>query len=355
MKKRKSKEEKRAERRETLEQVNMVWDKFANKESKKKEKVKSSTPKGYTMRRTGAVIGWCVILSAGIFSYTNIVKEDATAKEIKAPVIHEKKENPATSQASVQFAKDFVSVYFTWNTEDEGKKNRKEQLSKYLAVGLDEDAGLNMDQIKTVSVFKDSKIKSIDDIGQNKAKIVLTVTYEITTAPAPKAQTPPQAPGAKPAPPSQPPEKKEATKTIVVPVQYDGNSYGVYDLPTFTTVQEKTTLIADEENKMKKATSTLAIQNISNFLNTFFESYSQDGKDKLSYILEDSKYQDGLQKSMNFVKVEESTVYEGKNKNQYIVDCSVEFADPVSQSQFLTNYRLTVEQRDDHYVVTKIN
>jgi hypothetical protein len=352
MKRRKTKEEKRAERQEKLNQVNMVWDKFAEKDKKKKEKVKSSTPRSYTMRRTGAVIGWCVIISAGIFSYTNIVKEDATAKEIKAPVVQVKKDNPATSQAAVQFAKDFVSVYFTWSTEDGAKETREEQMSKYLADGIDPDAGLDTDRIKTTSIFKDAKLKSVENIGHNKAKIVFTATYEVTSVPAP-AQTA-QAGGAKPAP-APPPEKKEATKTIVVPVQFDGNSYGVYELPTFTTVPEKTTLIADEENKMKKATSTLLIQNISNFLNTFFESYAQDSKDKLSYILEDSKHQNGLQNSMSFVKVEESTVYEGKSKNQYIVDCKVQFADPVSQSQFLTNYRLTVEQRDDHYVVTKIN
>jgi hypothetical protein len=351
MKRRKTKEEKRAERQEKLNQVNMVWNKVAEKDKKKKEKI--AKPKGYAVRRTGAVIFWGVFLSLGGYTFTHIGKEDASAQEIKAPVVQLKKDNPATSQAAVQFAKDFTSVYFTWNTEGEAKKNRQEQLSMYLAAGLDEDAGLNMDQIKTNSVFKDAKVKSVENTGQNKAKIVLSVTYEITTIPA-ETSTPAPKPGAKPAP-SPPPEKKESTKTIVVPVQFDGNSYGVYELPTFTTVPEKTTLIADEESKMKKASNTTDIQNISNFLNTFFESYAQDGKDKLSYILEDSKYQDGLQKSMNFVKVEESTVYEGKNKDQYIVDCKVQFADPVSESQFLTDYRLTVEQRGDHYVVTKIN
>jgi hypothetical protein len=353
MKRRKTKEEKRVERQETLNQVNMVWDKIAEKDKKKKEKVKRSTPKSYTMRRTGAVIGWCVIISAGIFSYTNIVKEDATAKEIKAPIVQVKKENPATSQAAVQFAKDFASTYFTWDTKDEAKNTRREQLSNYLAVGLDEDAGLNMDQIKTASVFKEAKVKNVENIGQNKAKIVLNVAYEITTIPEQKEATVPK-PGAKPAPPPSP-EKKETTKTIVVPVRFDGTSYGIYELPTFTTVPEQTTLVAEVENKMTKATDTIAVQNITNFLDTFFESYSQDGKDKLSYILEDTKYQDGLKKSMNFVKVEESSIYEGKRKNQYIVDCKVEFADPDSESQFLTDYRLTVEQRGDHYVVTKIN
>lgn len=348
MKKKKTKEEKRAELRDKLNQVNMVWDKFSDKDSKKKEK--PLTPRSYTMRRTGAVLSWCVILSVGIYAVSNIGNHDTSAKEIKAPVVKVKEDNPATSQAAVQFAKDFVSVYFTWSTEDEAKKSRAEQMIKYLAEGLDEDAGLNLEQIKTVSVFKDSKVKSVESVGKNKAKIVLSATYEITPVPEP----PTQQEGA-PTAPSTPPEPKEATKTIVIPVQFDGNSYGVYELPTFTTVPEKTTLIAAEQNNLTKATDTLAVRNITNFLNTFFESYAQDGKDKLSYILEDSKYQNGLQKSMNFVKVEESTVYEGKNKNQYIVDCSVEFADPVSESQFLTNYQLTVEKRDDHYVVIKIN
>ena len=336
MKKKLSKEEKQARFKEMWQQINMVKDKIANKN--KKVKVRNPKPGGYTARRIGAVVGWAVVLSSGAYAISG--KHDTEAKSIKPHVI-QIQQNQATSQAAVQFAKDFASIYFSWNVGDDAKKYRESEMSKYLASGLDVDAGLNQDEIKTASVFKDSKIKNVEDIGKNKAKITLTVIYEVT----------PQQQGANNAPPAP----KLITKSIIIPVEFDGKSYGVYDLPTFTTTQAQTTIKVNDKNNLTKVPTVIDVQNINNFLNTFFESYSQDSKDKLSYILEDSKYQNGLQKTMNFVKVQESEVYEGKNKNQYIVDCKVEFADPDSGSQFLTDYRLTVEKQDDHYVVTKIN
>lgn len=349
MKKRSSKEEKRARLNERMDKTKMVFGKLTN-DSAKKEKVKSSVPIGYKVRRVGFFIGYGALLSLGLYACTGIQKHDVIAQQIKPPVVVQKqvaRENPATSQAAVQFASDFLSSYFTWGTGDQDKQNRQDQLSTYLANGLDPEAGLNMDSINNKASFKSAEIKNIEDVGQNKAKLTFLVTYEVTTIPEKPAD--PKAP----APPASTP--KQSTKAIVVPVQYDGQTYGIYQLPSFTTLPAKTTLVANADLKMTQVTDSNSVQDINNFLNTFFQSYSQDKKEQLSYILLDTKYQNGLQKSMSFIRVNDSKIYQGKSKNQYIVYCDVQMEDPVSKSQFITTYLLTVEKQGGNYVVTKIN
>jgi uncharacterized protein (DUF1330 family) len=340
MKKKLSKEEKRAILHEKINQTKMVLVKFAQNENKK-EKVKKTIPVGYQVRRFGAVVGWGIFLSFGLYACSGIGKHATEAKQTiatKAPVVQQmEKENPATSQAAVQFAQDFVVAYFTWGTGNDAKQNRQNQLSKFLAQGLDPEAGVNMDSIKNTSTFKSAEVKNVKDDGPNKAKITFSVTYALADPNAPQSAP------------------KQATKAIVVPVQYDGQTYGIYQLPSFTTLPDKTTLEAKADLKMKKVSDTSTVEGIANFLNTFFKSYSQDGKDQLSYFLLDKENQKGLQKSMNFIRVNNNTVYQGKSKDQYLVYCDVEMEDPDSQSQFITTYLLTVQKQGGNYVVTKIN
>ncbi|MFI8658025.1 conjugal transfer protein [Priestia megaterium] len=339
MKKKLTKEEKRAQRKERVNHRKMVFSKFANKN--KKPKVEK--PKSYKARKTGVALAWVAIAAPTIFVAANFGGTSSDATEAKRPVV-QMKENPATSQAAVQFAKDFTEKYFFWKTGDDGRGLREKDLSVYLAEGLDPFAGLDMDNLKSNSMLKDAKIRNIEEQGKNKAKITLLATYEVTTE-------------GKPAGDDKKPEqqKKTATKAIVVPIKYTGTTYGVYELPTFTGTSQKTNLKVDLNNTLEKSSNTFIVQKIQNFLETFFKSYSEDSKDQLSYILDDKKHQEGLQKSLKFTEVENVEVYKGTKKGEYIVDCLVHFQDPDSQSNITTKYRLTVEKQDTRYIVTKIN
>lgn len=336
MKKKLSKEQKREERKQKLRQINMIWNKIG--QQGKSHKVKNTAPRSYKARKAGVYVFWIGFAAMGLHLATDN-GPTTEAVEQKAPVV-QLKENPATSQASVQFAKDFSEKYFFWKQGDEGREMRQKDMSYFLADGLDEFAGLNMDELKTDSTFKEAKVKDVKEISKKKAKITLAVKYEITVpAKDDKAK----------------PEKKLVEKGFIVPVEYNGRTYGVYELPTFTKLPDKTTVKIEDRGVQKKINDINTVQNISNFLNTFFSSYSQDTPDKLSYILTDKQAKNGLQQSFKFIEVETTEVYEGEKKGQYLVECGVIMQDPDSQSQFSTNYTLTVEKKDDHYIVSKIN
>jgi len=192
-------------------------------------------------------------------------------------------------------------------------------------------------------------VLKVEAEGKNKAKITLLVTYEVT----PEQQENKDAEGEDKKPPA--PSKKTSTKAIVVPVEHNGSTYGVYELPTFTTTKQQTNLKYDTSEERESYPNTFVVQKIHNFLNTFFKSYSEDGKDQLSYLLEDKQHQDGLQNSLKFVEVENVDVLKGDKKNEYIVDCLVSFEDPDSKTHMQTRYRLTVEKKDSRYIVSKIN
>ncbi|WP_188433511.1 conjugal transfer protein [Kroppenstedtia guangzhouensis] len=247
--------------------------------------------------------------------------------------------NPATKPEAVHFAQNFVAQYLTWKRGD--KEEREKRLQWYLAEGLDSHGGLNMENLTYDSRYLGSTVKKVEEKGRDKAYITLHVSYEL----------------------SGEVDKKEGKKTnkteqssqyVVVPVAYNG-TYGVYELPKFTFIDEKTTVKAKELKKDLRQANSEEADNIRNFLDTFFSSYAEDPKDRLGYILEDPDHLNGLNHAMRFVEVRHSEVYEGEEEGQYVVVCGVVFEDPTSTAQFTTSYELVVEQKGKHFVVKSMN
>lgn len=337
MKKKLSKEEKRERKKQKVAYYKMILDKFLN--HNKKEKVEK--PKSYKARKVGIFAMWGVVLLPTLILLANNGGGQSEAKEVKSPIV-QKKENPATSQVAVQFAKDFTQKYFYWSSGDKGKEVREKDLKPFLAKGLDPFAGLDMDNLKSDSSFREATLKNVEETGKDKARISLVAKYEVT-------------PAGDQGDDKSPVKKKTSTKVIVVPVEYNGKTYGVYELPTFASLDNMTNVKVKDDNTLEKLSNSQEVHNISNFLNTFFSSYTQDTKDKLSYILTDKKHQNGLQNSMKFVEVTDSETFLGQKKNEYIVDCKVTMEDPDSLTRIQTDYKLTVLKKDNQYIVTKIN
>ena len=111
------------------------------------------------------------------------------------------------------------------------------------------------------------------------------------------------------------PERVKTEKYISVPVFYDEEEsrFIVYDLPSFTHVEKsKIGKDIDSETDGSKAISDGSTQNIKAFMETFFEAYANDSKDKLTYIVEDPKHQNGLNQTMGFVRLKNTEIFEGK-------------------------------------------
>ncbi|WP_046176721.1 conjugal transfer protein [Domibacillus indicus] len=302
-----------------------------------RKKEKQSRPKGYMARRAGAAAFW--VLFSFMFLTVAVTLFSKTEKPYtpKATTV-EAVENPAVKPEAVQFAKSFTTHYFNWGNSEEEKKKRQEKLKAFLAEGLDPQAGLNMEKVTWNSVYKSSAVKQVKERGSNKSLITFYVSAEFSRETKDEDE----------------PETKNVSKYFVVPVAYDGHSYGVYELPKFTYMKEQTTVKA-EETGLQKASSSPETSAVRRFLDTFFKSYTEDSTDKLAYILEDGTRIAGLNKSMTFVKVASADIYEGKKKGEYSVQSEVIMQDPESDMQFHTDYELAVKKEGGRFVVSAMN
>jgi hypothetical protein len=304
----------------------------------KKEKAKPARPRGYTARKTGAAFFWVLfgfmflVVTVTVFSKTN-------TENTPEAIPMEEAENPSVKPEAVQFAQSFTVHYFNWGSGEEKKKEREEKLTFFLADGLDPQAGLNTEKMTWNSAHKRSTVKKVEDMGDNKALITFYVNTELSRETEDEGEA----------------ETKSLSKYFVVPVAYDGETYGVYELPKFTYLDEQTTVKADTQNGLKKAAASPETSHVRQFLDTFFASYTEDSTDKLAYILEDNSRISGLNKTMTFVKVAAADIYEGEETGQYIVQSEVVLQDPESDMQFHTDYELAVKKDGGRFVVSSIN
>jgi len=320
-------------------------------QKEKPEKKKAYRPRGYRARKLGVWLFWILLVLILLVGNAtlNAVK---SSKAVATPAEQVITLNPATTTTAVQYAQNFAKEYFTWKPDDKSLANRKERLLPYLAKGMDEQAGLQVNGLKTTSVLTKTEIKNIEEKGPKEAYVTLKV-YQKVGIPKEITKTNKKTKQTKVV--SVKYEPKEVTKFFVVPVGYYEN-FGIYDLPKFTYIDPQTTLeLADRTKGMDEVQDSAAKENVRNFLDTFFDSYTQDSRDKLAYLLEDPEHPNGLNKRMKFVSVYSASIYQGNAPTNYIVHTTVMMEDPDTKDKYKTNYSLNVTQKDARYVVTKID
>lgn len=324
--------------------------KIISSHRKKKENI-SVRPKSYVARKLGAATFWVLFFFMFLVVTLTMISNASKADE-KGSVQVEERVNESTKPEAIQFAESFIEQYFTWSTDTEVKNKRSEKLNQFLAKGLDIHGGLEIDSVTWNSRYIGSKVKKVEEMGGNQAFITFYVDIELSKAIKQETKV-------------EDKEKVEEAKTeiltknigkyFVVPVAYDGKTYGVYELPKFTFIDEQTTLVAEKPAGLKTLNDSKEAQNIREFLNTFFVSFAEDSEDKLVYILEDPNYKNGLNQTMEFVEVTNSEVYEGGKENQFSVTCDVILSDPESEVQFKTNYKLTIRKDGDRFIVSSLD
>lgn len=305
------------------------------KEAKKRPKNKSVKPKGFLARKVGVIVFWVTfgfMFLIVVVTFFSDGSDEANADEYN----HLKEQNQATSPEAIQFAENFAKDYFTWTVSDEGKHERKEKMSKYLAQGINEYAGLDFGSLEWNSSFKGSEVKKVQEKGDNLAHITLLVEMNISK--------------------SDEDEVNKTEKYFVVPVAYDGKTYGIYELPKFTYVQEQTTLKQVTSERLKKA-ELADSRNIKDFLPTFFKSYAEDSKDKLNYIIANEDITDGLNETMLFKSINKADIYmkNDEDDNTFVVFTEVTFTEPETNIPFVSNYQLSVIKKDGRYIVSGID
>lgn len=248
-----------------------------------------------------------------------------------------------------------LSEYFTWNIGDEDREQRVEKLGYYLPKEINAQAAITDKQWKSTIAREDIILKEVEDLADNRARITFQVkiNFENIAAGQEKKENDKKSEEDRVIP-----EKIETVKYISMPIFYDDEKrhFAVYELPSFTYLDErKIDESFESETEGLKPIKDGSTQNVRAFMETFFEAYANDSKDKLTYIVEDPQHQNGLNQSMSFVGLKNTELFEGKKANEKIVKTDVVLAEPKTGIEFTSTYILVLAEREMRYTVLFIN
>lgn len=353
---------------EILKTIGRIIKKSSDAEKKKseeKKKIKQSKPKGLMARRMGMFAFWAMFLFMFLVTVVSVfgggsAGYDQTEKNERTKLMENE---------GVEFAKSFVHEYFNWNIGKHGEDDLEMRISPYLLADLDPLAGIGYNREWSSSVDKrDIVLKDVQEIDKNKARFIFKVKI---TMKSPTEEKDTKIDEERLSFEDVLKEKskvrvvdgykvKEMTKYISVPVYYNEelDRFAVFELPSFTYVDEEKMYddVKTEFYKLQTLSDTYTENNVNSFLTTFFESYSKDNKDKLSYILEDKKHVNGLNGTMQFSKINRSTIYIiDDNHDRFLVDVEVEMIEPTTKYTFNNKYLVVVKRKDQRYVVESLN
>lgn len=327
-----------------------IFKKSSENERRKKEIVKhekKGKPKGYRAKKLGAITFWLLflfmllIVSVSVFSSNGLSN---AAEDEDGPNI-----NKATSAEGIEFSKTFLSTYFNWNSDNEQRSDRLDRLGHYLPEKLSEQAIASDKEWNATIARENIVLKEVENLGDSKARITFQVKVVFEKPAVQENKDEKSAPA---------PKKVKAVKYVSVPVYYDEDKrrFIVYELPSFSYVEQMKIekAIAPETEGLKTITDG-STQNVKAFLATFFEAYSNDSKDKLIYIIEDPKHQNGLNQTMNFVGLKNTEIFEGKKVDEKVVRTEVILADPETGIEFTSTYTLVLAEKERRYTVLFVN
>ncbi|PIC69035.1 hypothetical protein CSV77_15820 [Sporosarcina sp. P16b] len=327
-----------------------VLKKSSENEKRKKDMrklEKKSKPKGYRAKKLGAFTFWMLFLFMLFIVFVNVFS--ASGGSNAGNEADNLQVNKALAAEGVEFSKGFVAEYFTWNNGNEDRAQRKMKLSYYLPEKLSELATTGDKKWSSKILRENIHLKEVEDLGDNRARVIFQVKIHFENPTGKEKKENDEA---------VVPEKIETVKYISVPILYDveESRFAVYELPSFTYMSEESVeKSVESETEGLKPINDGSMQNIRAFLETFFEAYANDAKDKLTYIVEDPKHQNGLNKTMDFVSLKNTEIFEGKKVSEKIVRTEVVLAEPNTGIEFISTYILVLAEKEMRYTVLFIN
>ena len=175
--------------------------------------------------------GFVLVFFLSVIAIVRVSNFDTNPVEAKQVQSEETKVNYALSEGAQSFAQNFAREYFDWQNGDEDKKTRVERLQPYLANGLDEQAGLSFEGMEWNSSLSTSQVWHVEETGADSSNITLRVEHILTK------NTPQEAPSEEKTGPYE--------KYFVVPIQTDGASFVVHQIPYFISAPEKPKITSD--------------------------------------------------------------------------------------------------------------
>ena len=321
---------------------------------KSEERKKNKKPKGYTARKLGVITLWVMILTAFTLSIIGISTKGSvdaveTTKTNEAQQLYE----------AVEYGKDFLTKYFSWS-ENDGDNSMvmqevySKRISPYVSDHISDTIAKNAEQITwNVSLSQENIIlRKANDLSNNEYQLIYEIKplfrkRQIANGTAENEVATPTT------------ETVFDTKYIVLNAKYfdEVKKFLIVDLPYFTFLDDK-----EEKHTYNSTSKVLPALNdpyelevIQAFLNTFFDAYANDNKDKLIYLFDNSDAIQFLNKSMKFISLENVLVFETHLEDEKVVNVDVIVAEPITNIKFTTNYSLVIGRTANGYVVKNID
>lgn len=339
-----------------LKGLKQSWDRSGEEAKRKKEvkrKQKVERPRGYLPRLLGRVAFWVMfIFMFGVVLLTITAPDSSSAEPAYEQQIEE---NEATSQAAVQYALDFSRDYFNWSLEDGGLDEREERLSRYLASGLDPQAGLQTTGLNWNSTTGSVKLIDIVEKSDQTAHITVQVQTELQrtyTEEETRIEKNDDDEEEEVVEEVERTEQQSLNKYFVVPVAYENGSFGVYELPQFTSVDRQTTIEASGPEGLSNYDGDEST--IQEFLDTFFSSYAEDDTDRLSYMMTDNADIAGLTGSMIYQELSNVNVQQNED-GEIIAFADVSMSEPETNIAFNSRYSVVIKEQDGRQMVQELN
>ena len=284
--------------------------------------------------------GFVLVFFLSVIAIVRVSNFDTNPVEAKQVQSEETKVNYALSEGAQSFAQNFAREYFDWQNGDEDKKTRVERLQPYLANGLDEHAGLSFEGMEWNSRLSTSQVWHVEETGDDSANITLRVEHILNK------NTPQEAPSEEKTGPYE--------KYFVVPIQTDGISFVVHQIPYFISAPEKPKITSDTTiNETGKLQDSKLQEEITSALNTFFKVYTNGTQEELSYYIKGDEIQT-MTGVITFKEVKNLIIKQDKSTNQYKVYATVVFQENQSKAQVVYPYELILLKEENRWFIKSI-
>ena len=291
---------------------------------RKGKKLNDFTPKGYRARRIGLYAFWSLFIGMFLFLGLLLLSNGSDDSDQKDDILYDK----VASQEATVFAQNFIRAYFQWERSDEGIVARQQALAPYLVKGVDINAGLVTKGIKWNSTYISSQIRDVaiiePGIGQLTFQVKSKLSNEI--------------------------EEKVLEQFMIVPIAYDGETFGVYELPKYTDIANYTTVKTVTDTRLKTA-NTDESNEVKAFVETFFKTYVEGEYEQLRYLLVKDSDITGLNAKYVFQEINEIDVLKNEAETGFIANVKVAIVNPETTIQTLMNYQLSIKKSEDKFVV----
>ena len=228
------------------------------------------------------------------------------------------------------FSNKFIKSYFSFSENEEKRKDRLNELKKYMLDDLVNSTVINIEEMKGIksSVTK-VEIWSVEPKEENNYKVYFTVYQELTMSDK---------------------KKKYIDDTYYIVVHKDNNGdYVVIQSPTVTNSPKKGEYEVDKILVSDTSVSSDERTKIDEFLNMFFKVYPKATEHELTYYVDKNIKQ--LNKNLELVRLENEIVTK-KDDTTFNISIDVVYKNLDTNFKSINHFDIVLISKDGKFIIS---